>query len=646
MENLKGLNEPQKRAVLHKDGPLLIVAGAGAGKTKTITHRIITLIKGGVDPKGILAITFTNKAAKEMRERVFELLGTHKTGVHAGFPNYEGPLIKTFHALGVQIIKEQAKHLGLSKYFTILDEGESVLLIKECLIDEGLDPKQFEPRRMKYLISRYKGDFITEKTFTNDANGYFPKILSKIWNRYEEKLRKEKALDFDDLILKTVFLLKENKNLRSEYQKRWLYIHVDEYQDTNTAQYLFTKILAEGHNNICVVGDSDQNIYGWRGANIQNILNFEHDYPNTTVILLEENYRSTKNILEAANYIIKKNTIRKDKTLFTNKKGGDKLGLFEAYDEVDEAQFVTSKIQSLAEKGIPGEKIAVLYRANFQSRVFEESLLSAKIPYQVLGVKFFERKEVKDILGYLRLALNSESASDLKRIINVPPRGIGKVGLLKIISGREMDLPQGAKEKLKNLRAFLKKIEEATAHEAPSMVIKKIIKESGIEKLLREGTEEDKERLENAYELSALASRYDALPQGEGIDKLLEDAALFSDDDTSGKKGNGGVKLMTVHAAKGLEFSHVFITGLEQDLFPHIRLGEVDMSKEDSEEERRLFYVALTRAEEKLYLSYTMMRTKFGSRQINTPSEFIFDIPPELMEKEERAEIGKIISLD
>ncbi|MEK7582076.1 MAG: UvrD-helicase domain-containing protein [Patescibacteria group bacterium] len=646
MKNLKELNEAQERAVSHKNGPLLIVAGAGAGKTKTITHRIIALIKGGVDPKNILAITFTNKAAKEMRERVFGILETNETGVRTGFPDYEGPLIKTFHALGVQIIKENAKHLGLTKYFTILDEGESVSLIKECVVDEGLDPKQFEPRRMKYLISRYKGDFISKETFAGDANGYFPKILSKIWDRYEEKLRKEKALDFDDLILKAVFLLKENKDLRSEYQKRWLYIHVDEYQDTNVAQYELTKILAEGHNNICVVGDSDQNIYGWRGANIQNILNFEHDYPNTTVILLEENYRSTKNILEVANHIIKKNTVRKDKTLFTNKKGGDNLGLFEAYDEADEAQFVTSKIQSLVEKGVLLEKIAVLYRANFQSRVFEEVLLSEKIPYQILGVRFFERKEVKDILGYLRLALNPESVSDLKRIINVPPRGIGKVGLLKIISGKEDDLLRGVKEKLKNLRAFLKKIEETAAHEAPSAVIKKIIKESGIEKLLREGTEEDKERLENAYELAALATRYDSLPQGEGIDKLLEDAALFSDDDTLDKKDGGGVKLMTVHAAKGLEFSHVFITGLEQDLFPHIRLGETGFSKEDSEEERRLFYVALTRAEEKLYLSYTIIRTKFGSRQINTPSEFIFDIPPELMEKEKRAERGKVVFIE
>ena len=330
------------------------------------------------------------------------------------------------------------------------------------------------------------------------------------------------------------------------------------------------------------------------------------------------------------------------KTLFTNKKVGEKLGLFEAYDEADEAQFVTSKIKSLTEMGVKTEKIAVLYRANFQSRVLEETLLSAKIPYQVLGVRFFERREVKDVLAYLRLALNPEGLSDLKRIINVPPRGIGKVGLLKILSGKEGDLPDKTKEKLKDFNLFIKKIVESTKNEAPSAVIKKIIKESGIEKMLRAGTEEDKERLENAYELATLAVRYDALPRGEGIENLLEDAALFSSDEAS-EKGSTGVKLMTVHAAKGLEFSHVFITGLEQDLFPHIRLGEIGMSKEDSEEERRLFYVALTRAEEKLYLSYTMMRTKFGSRQINTPSEFIFDIPPELMEKEERAETGKAV---
>ncbi|MEK7143581.1 MAG: UvrD-helicase domain-containing protein [Patescibacteria group bacterium] len=643
MYHLKGLNEAQKKAVLHTEGPLLIVAGAGAGKTKTITHRILNLIHKGVNPEAILAITFTNKAAKEMRERTLNLLTSSRSGISAGFPHYESPCIKTFHALGVQILKEEARTVGLTKHFAILDAGESSSLIKESIVEAGHNIKQFEPRRLKNLISRQKSDFITVDTFTEKAEGYFPKILADIWARYEKKLKSSGALDFDDLILKTVTLLKENPLIRKKYQILFQYVHIDEYQDTNAAQYEFSKLLVGEKKNICVVGDSDQNIYSWRGANIKNILNFEKDYPGAMVVTLEENYRSTKNILEAANKVIKKNTERIDKTLFTNNKTGEKIGLFEAFDENDEADFVSEKIKTLAQAGIPHDLIAVLYRTNFQSRVFEEALFGKVIPYQVLGTKFFERKEVKDVISYVRLALNRDSLTDLKRIINVPPRGIGKVGLAKILSGNEETLSAGTKEKIKKWREFMQKIEEQSKLATPSLLVKYVVKNSGLEESLENGTEEDKERLLNIYELATLASRYDALPKGEGLERFLEDAALFSDQDSLSEEG--GVKLLTAHAAKGLEFSHVFIVGLEQDLFPHAQRGGGPGEKEDDEEERRLFYVALTRAEKKLYLSYASMRTIFGSRQINAPSEFIFDIPPGLLEQERREAGGKIVYL-
>jgi len=641
MDHLAELNPAQRKAALHKDGPLLIVAGAGAGKTKTIVHRIGNLIKEGVDPRNILAITFTNKAAKEMRERVFVLL--EQQGFRYG--PHETPTVKTFHALGVEILKEESRHLGLPRRFSILDDGESTALVREAITEASLDPKQFEPRRLRHLISRQKGDFVKIEEFMAGAEGYFPQILATVWRRYEEKLREAKAVDFDDLIVRTVRYLQDNLEAKRRYQERFRYLHVDEYQDTNGAQYEFVKLLVGPDKNICVVGDSDQNIYGWRGANIKNILNFEKDYPGAEVVLLEENYRSTQNILGAANDIIRKNTVRKEKNLFTKNAVGEKIGLFEAFDEADEAQFVAGKIKKIVESGIPHDRIAVLYRANFQSRAFEEALFGEGIPYQVLGTKFFERKEVKDVLAYIRLSLEPGSLADLKRVINVPARGIGKVALAKILSGKEQELPKATLEKIVSWRKTVTAIGDFARTNPPSSVVKEVVKRTGLERLLREGTEEDQERLENIYELAAMAGRYDTLPKEQGIEQFLDDAALFSDQDAI-KEKEGGVKLMTVHAAKGLEFSHVFVVGLEQDLFPHARMGEPKREKEDEEEERRLFYVALTRAEQKLYLSFTSMRTVFGSRQVNVPSEFIFDISPDLLEKEERDFSGKVIYLE
>jgi DNA helicase II / ATP-dependent DNA helicase PcrA len=626
---LEELNSPQREAALHTKGPLLIVAGAGAGKTKTITHRMLHLMREGVPPERILAVTFTNKAAKEMRERVLSMLGSEKV-----------PFISTFHSLGVHIIKENARLLGHTKYFTILDEGDAAALIKESLKELEIDPKQYDPKRIRNIISREKGKFIHSEEYLGE--GALGSIISRVWHLYEKKKMKENALDFDDLLLKAVKLLKENEGVRKMYQERWEYIHIDEYQDTNEVQYLMSKLLCGDKKNICAVGDADQNIYSWRGANLKNILSFEKDYPDAKIIMLEENYRSTQNILEAANEIIKKNKMRPDRNLFTKNEAGGKIGLYEALDEADEAEFVATKILEILDASTNAlSDIAILYRANFQSRALEEAMLRYNIPYQVLGVKFFERKEIKDTLAYLRAALNPDSLSDIKRIINFPARGIGKATLAKIFAGQKDALPIKTLLKVNSFYELLGEVNIKIKNSRASEIIKYVVKKSGIENELLSGGDEDIERLENIKELATLALKYDNLENGTGVEKLLEDASLASDQDglminqekATAKRDMNAVKLMTVHASKGLEFRHVFITGLEDGLFPHERMGERDGAS-DREEERRLFYVALTRAKEKLFLSFANFRTIFGSRSINAPSEFIADIPADLLERE------------
>ncbi|MFA5778007.1 MAG: UvrD-helicase domain-containing protein [Candidatus Paceibacterota bacterium] len=672
---LKGLNNEQREAALHTKGPLLIVAGAGAGKTKTITHRIINLIKEGISPDKILAVTFTNKAAKEMRERIMSALdrenarertlgrsdgdGQRKFSTEnfrgeseSTFSGSSAPFVSTFHSLGVYIIKENARLLGLTRYFTILDDGDATTLIKNVLKELGIDPKQYDPKKIKNIISREKGKFVHLSDYAEKEEGggsSLGKIVAQVWNLYEKQKTKENSLDFDDLLLKATKLLKENKEIRKFYQEKWDYIHIDEYQDTNEVQYLMTKLLSENNKNICVVGDADQNIYSWRGANLKNILNFEKDYPNAKIILLEQNYRSTKNILEAANEIIKKNKYRPDKNLFTDNIEGEKIGLYEALDENDEADYVATKILEILDSA--GQDVAILYRANFQSRALEEAMLRYNIPYQVLGVKFFERKEIKDTLAYLRAALNPENLSDIKRIINFPARGIGKVTLVKIFANAVEDLPIKVRIKVNNFYKTLEEIKEKIKNSKTSEVIKFVVKKSGIEGELSSGGEEDIERLENIKELATLALKYDNLENGLGVEKLLEDASLASDQDSlmiteekKEKKEINAVKLMTVHASKGLEFKYVFVTGMEDGLFPHNKQNEAQTG-EDKEEERRLFYVALTRAKEKLFLSFANFRTIFGARNINAPSEFIGDIPTDLLEKEGEASGIKTIYL-
>ena len=647
MTHLLGLNEQQKEAVLQKDGPILIIAGAGAGKTKTIAHRILHLIKNGVHPENILAITFTNKAAKEMRERVEKIIASDKT-LNIPLSYHYKPFISTFHSLGVHIIKENSQLIGLIKNFSIMDRGDSSKLVKECLKSLDIDSKQFEPSKILNIISREKGNMVSAQDYSSGAekNGYtLQSVVQKVWPMYENKLAQEKALDFDDLLLKSYNILKNHKDILEKYQNLWKYIHIDEYQDTNKVQYMTAKLLASKNRNICVVGDVDQSIYSWRGADIENILSFEKDYPEAKVILLEENYRSTQTILSVANEVIKNNKLRKEKNLFTKNDIGEKVSFLKALNEIEEARFIARKSQELIAKGVNPREISVLYRANFQSRVLEEAFLTENVPYQVLGTKFFERKEVKDILSFLRASLNTESLSDIKRIINVPARGIGKVTILKIFEGGKDKLPDGIKEKVNTFFNLLVKIKKETEKLKPSEVIKFIIKESGLELELQRGNDEDKERLENMRELATLAIKYDHLPKPEGIEKLLEEAALMTDQDSLEKNDNA-VKLMTVHASKGLEFDYVFITGLEQDLFPHQGNGTEAKTPEEMEEERRLFYVALTRARIKLFLTYAEMRTIYGSQQMNLPSIFLGEFDNDYLEEENFEYREKIVYLE
>ena len=643
---LSMLNEAQKRAVLLTNGPVLVLAGAGAGKTKTLTSRILHLIKCGVGPEKILAITFTNKAAQEMKKRVDNALLSDKS-INRPITMGERPFISTFHALGLHILKENAQLIGLPRHFSIYDRDDSRKAVKESLELAGFDPKQFEPGRILAAISKEKGKAINLGAYLDKAEkDFMAKVIGETWLRYQKILEQNKALDFDDLLVKALELLQNKKEVLEKYQNKWQFVHVDEYQDTNKVQYVLANLIAKNHQNIFAVGDIDQTIYTWRGAHIKNLLDFEKDYPKAETIILEENYRSTKNILSAANSVIKKNKFRVEKNLFTAKGEGERIGLYASYDENDEASFVAKRAKQLIIRGIEAKEIAVLYRANFQSRALEEAFLSENLPYQVIGTRFFERKEIKDVLSYIKAAVNPEGLADLKRIINTPARGLGKLTILKIFSGKESELPTKTSEKVADFRKMLAIIKKTAESQKPSQLVKIVLRESGLETALKSGTDEDKERLENIHELASLATKYETLPLPEALEKFLSDAALASDQDEI-KEDRQAVRLMTVHASKGLEFDYVFISGLEDDLFPHKKIGEKNVTDEESEEERRLFYVALTRARKKLILTYSSVRTIFGSRQVNMPSEFINDIDDYLYEAEIHPGTGlKTISFD
>lgn len=623
MDLLKNLNEKQKEAILAADGPVLILAGAGSGKTLVLTSKIAYLIKErGVNPGNILAVTFTNKAAGEMKERVYKLLGRPlNTNLYsAGALN-----IGTFHSICLNIIRENTELCGLKKRFVIYDDKDQETVIKNILKELEIDDKRFAPPLFSSQISKLKSNLTGAEQFAAESTyEFFPKMLAQVFLKYEERLKENNAVDFDDMIALCVALFENNAGVLARYQEKFKYILIDEYQDTNRAQYRFAHLLARCHRNICVVGDNDQAIYGWRQADIANILNFEKDYRDARVIMLEENYRSTQNILSAANSVIKKNKTRKEKNLFTRGETGEKIRVVLAENEKREAEYVARKIAGLAaNSGHPLSDMAVLYRTNAQSRALEEVFMKAGLPYIVIGgFKFYERKEIKDILSYLRYIHNENDTVSLKRIINEPPRGIGEKSLDNFFAEQKKT---PAIEKFFELIAELKTEQRALPL---SKFIRLVAKKSGFEEKYKNGGVEETTRWENILELAGTADEYPG-PADDALDFFLERAALTSREETDKQKA---VRLMTMHSAKGLEFGVVFVPGMEDNIFPHSRSKN---SPEELEEERRLCYVAITRAKKHLYLLYAQTRKIYGQTQANPPSRFLFDIPEYLVVFEE-----------
>ncbi len=571
-----------------------------------------------------------------MRERAIGLLEKH---LGETLPRSGRPFVSTFHSLGLNIIKENSKLLGFKRMPAIYDRSDSTKAVKEAL--KSLSIEELEPRAVLSFISRQKGEGRMVNEMQEGGENSRERMLVSAWRLYEQTLASDGALDFDDLLSRSVRFLEQHEAARVMYQKRWPYIHVDEYQDTNRIQAQMMDLLAGPSLNICAVGDVDQTIYGWRGAEIKNILSFEKKFVGAKVVLLEENYRSTKNIIAAANEIIAKNIYRPEKNLFTNNVDGEKISVYQAFDEGDEAGFIVRRIKELMKDGATPRDFAVLYRVNFQSRAIEEAFLKGGVAYQVLGTKFFERREVRDAISFVRAAVY-ETNADIARIANVPTRGIGKVTLLKMLAGQEDSLGGAVREKVLQFRALLVRIREAAKELPPSKLVAFAIQESGMERAFKEDKLEGAERLENVKELVSLAARFDDLPNPEGLEGFLESAALASDQDELKEDANA-VRLMTVHASKGLEFPHVFITGLEEGLFPYEREGG---DEGDKEEERRLCYVAITRARRKVFLTHASFRTVFGSKNATFPSQFLSDISPELLENESPERIVRTIYLD
>lgn len=639
-----GLNPQQAEAVINTEGPMLIMAGAGSGKTKVLTCRVANLLQKGVRPYRILAITFTNKAAAEMRERVNNMSG----------PAAKDVWLFTFHAFCARFLRMEIDKLpGYGGNFAIYDTADSQNLIKQILKEMNLDDKRFQPSGILSRISNAKNALQDAAAFARQAGDFYEQKVADIYSRYEQKLQLNNALDFDDLLMLSIKLLQENKEVREKYQDRFDYLLVDEYQDTNHAQYLLTKFLAAKHRNICVVGDADQSIYGWRGADIQNILDFEKDYPDAKVIKLEQNYRSTQIILDAANAVIENNTGRKPKNLWTENKSGADIIYFQAVDERDEARFVIEQLQNLqrTENKKLGD-MAILYRTNTQSRIFEEMLIKSGISYNMVGgLKFYERKEIKDIIAYLRVIFNPADSLSLLRIINVPKRGIGDASLAKIqayaaannVSLFEAVSNAAAIDGLSS--RFVSKLDDLAgiifelmnlANEAPvEDLIDRVLRDTGyLEELENERTPQAQSRIDNLHELISVAQEFAASEEENNLENFLAHVALVSDiDDT--ELGEDAITLMTLHSSKGLEFPVVFLVGMEEGLFPHARTL---MDETEIEEERRLCYVGITRAKEKLFLSSTKMRTIYGNTVTYPPSRFLQEIPARLVKTIKRQE--------
>ncbi len=641
---LKGLNEKQKEAVLATDGPVLIIAGPGSGKTKVLTHRIAWLIKEKkIEPDRILAVTFTNRAAEEMRSRVVKLLD-RKSGARERYP-----ILGTYHSICNLILRREAKALGIKSSFVIYDEDDSISLIKRAMEELKIDTKQFQPSGVRYAVSSAKNKLIDWKEYASEAQGLWQKTVAKIYEHYQKELKKSNALDFDDLLGETAALFKNNPEVLQKYQKKFQYILVDEYQDTNYTQYLLIKLLAELHKNICVVGDTDQGIYSWRGADIGNILAFERDWPNAKIIFLEENYRSTQAILEAAQKMIAKNILRREKKIFSGKEKGLPIFVYEAADEKDEAGFIRRTVEELTAgaEGLVYKDFAVFYRTNAQSRVIEEELIKRALPYRIVGgLRFYARKEIKDILAYLRFIQNPQDLVSLERIINVPTRGIGeksqkiifdnlakaKSDLLSWTASADFKKSEiGAKAEkgindFTNLITGIKNGKNLNLEQA----VRRLLENLKYEEYLRSTFLESEAKIENIRELLAVVKKFSGLPLDEAISSFLSEATLFEEGEMRLAPIADTIGLMTLHSAKGLEFRTVFIAGLEEGILPHARSLN---SQSELEEERRLAYVGITRAKERVYLIYTRSRGFSGSKQANLPSRFLYEIPEELTER-------------
>ncbi len=642
--NLNELNDKQKEAVLYNEGPLLIIAGAGAGKTKTLTTKIAYLIEEKqVSPYSILAITFTNKAAKEMKDRIYKTIGEEARKLQ----------VSTFHSFGLKLIRENVGVLGYDKNFVIMDSDDTLVVVKKILKDMGYDPKIYNPKAIRNKISSCKNDMISPQAYERFAVSDYEKVVQEVYEKYERKLHNNNSVDFDDLLLLPIKLFKDYPDVLERYQDLYQYILVDEYQDTNEAQYILTKLLSEKYRNITCVGDDSQSIYSFRGANYKNILNFEKDYRDAKTILLEQNYRSTSTILDAANQVIKNNKMKKEKNLWTSRGVGEKIKYYRAYNETDEAQYVVRQIKALFEKQVEPQDIAILYRTNAQSRVLEEEMMKEKMPYKMIGsINFYSRKEIKDLLAYLRLIHNSKDNISLLRIINTPKRGIGLKTIETLTAKADAEgisiyeaISSGKELEFKNMIEKLKEIkEEITLTE----LIEKVLLASGLRKELEdENTLEAEVRLENLEEFKSIAKSFEEEDGLVSLEELLFQASLVSDVEEY-KNDPNRISLMTVHSVKGLEFSHVFVVGLEEGIFPHMNSL---MENSEVEEERRLMYVAITRAKDDLHLINARRRLLFGNEQVNPASRFISEISPDLLEsntspeetkKEEKIEVGEM----
>ncbi len=632
--NLDYLNDRQKEAVLASDGPLLILAGAGSGKTSVLTTKVAYLIEEkGIDTKNIVAITFTNKAAKEMKERIIKLVGPKGYDIQ----------ISTFHSFGLRIIKENYIKLGYEKNFTIIDSDDSLTVIKKILKDMNIDTTRCNPKFIKNQISSAKNEMVSPERYKALVNDEISDITYKVYKKYQETLLRNNSLDFDDLLIKPIELFSKHQDVCEQYQELFKYIFIDEYQDTNEAQYLLSKMISAKYKNICVVGDDSQSIYSWRGANFRNILNFEKDYKDAKVILLEQNYRSTKTILNAANSVIKNNVQKKDKNLWTENETGEKIKYVRAIDEKDEASFVTKEIKNLKEQGASLDDIAVLYRTNAQSRTIEEGFLNSNIPYRIVGAfAFYSRKEIKDLLAYLKLIYNTKDDVSLMRVINYPKRKIGaktidNLSMDAVLNNSSMfDVIQNGKElEFKNLILQMKEESESLSlTETIDMVLEK----SGIKnELEQEHTLEADIRLENLEEFKSITKTFEEESGIASLEDFLNEVSLVSDVNDQKNDDAPKVTLMTTHAVKGLEFKYVFVIGMEENIFPHVNCIE---EQGGLEEERRLCYVAITRAKKKLYLINALKRTLFGRTSVNMPSRFIAEIDKDLIDIPEKKTIS------